>query len=51
MRKDLYGKKDKKMHDIYFLGGVLKGNYTEEREKLLKNVTIEDFEKYIAENN
>lgn len=24
MRKDLYGKEDKKMHDVYFLKGVLK---------------------------
>jgi len=51
MRKDLYCKEDKKMHQIYFLGGVLKGNYTEERNKMLEDVTIEDFEKFLAENN
>lgn len=50
MRKDLYGKEDKEMHDIYFLGGVLKENYTEERQEILKDVTIEDFEKFVKEN-
>ena len=29
MRKDLFGKEDKHIHDIYFLGGVLKGNNIE----------------------
>ena len=27
-----------------------KGDYTQEREKLLKDVTIEDFEKFLTEN-
>ncbi len=27
-----------------------KGDYTQEREELLKDVTIEDFEKFLAEN-
>lgn len=27
-----------------------KGNYTEERKEILKDVTIEDFEKFLAEN-
>lgn len=27
-----------------------KGDYTKEREELLKDVTIEDFEKFLAEN-
>ena len=27
-----------------------KGDYTKEREELLKDVTIEDFEKYLKEN-
>lgn len=29
MRKDLFGKEDKNIHDIYFLGGVLKENNIE----------------------
>lgn len=29
MRKDLFGKEDKHIHDIYFLGSVLKGNNIE----------------------
>lgn len=27
-----------------------KGNYTEEKKELLKDVTIEDFEKFLAKN-
>lgn len=27
-----------------------KGNYTEEREELLKDITIEDFEKFLENN-
>ena len=27
-----------------------KGDYTQEREEFLKDVTIEDFEKFLAEN-
>lgn len=27
-----------------------KGNYTKEREKMLKDITIEEFEKYVLEN-
>lgn len=27
-----------------------KGNYTEEREELLKDITIEDFEKFLEKN-
>ena len=27
-----------------------KGDYTQEREEILKDVTIEDFEKFLAEN-
>ncbi len=27
-----------------------KGDYTQEREELLKDVTIEDFEKFLTEN-
>lgn len=51
MRKDLYGKKDKKMHDIYLLGGVIKGDYTKEKYENDEDITIEDFERYLAENN
>ncbi len=28
-----------------------KGDYTKERRELLKNITKEDFEKFLAENN
>ncbi len=27
-----------------------KGDYTQEKEELLKDITIEDFEKFLAEN-
>lgn len=47
MRKDLYGKEDKQMHNIYFLGGVLKGDYTKEKYENPEELTIEDFEKYM----
>ena len=47
MRRDLYGKEDKQMHNIYFLGGVLKGDYTKEKYENPEELTIEDFEKYM----
>ena len=52
MRRDLYGKEDKQMHNIYFLGGVLKGkgDYTKEKYENDEELTIEDFEKFLAEN-
>ena len=48
MGNNLHGKKDKQIHDIYFLGGVLKGDYTKGKYENPEELTIEDFEKFLA---